>query len=100
MSSLAIRPITDADAQPCGRILFEAFRRFHDHHRFPPDFQSLEEAVQLAELFIGHPAIFGVVAEMDGQSSAPTSWTSAMTCAAWGRSPWTPTCRGRAWGVV
>ena len=67
MSSLAIRPITDADAQPCGRILFEAFRRFHDHHRFPPDFQSLEEAVQLAELFIGHPAIFGVVAEMDGR---------------------------------
>jgi GNAT superfamily N-acetyltransferase len=65
--SLVLRPIAEADAEPCGRIVFEAFRRFHEHHRFPPDFQSLEEAVQLAGLFAGHPSIHGVVAEQDGR---------------------------------
>lgn len=65
--SLTLRPITDADAEPCGRIIYEAFKRFHARHRFPRDFQSLEEAVQLAGLFIRHPAIFGVVADMDGR---------------------------------
>jgi GNAT superfamily N-acetyltransferase len=65
--SLLLRPIADADAEPCGRIVFEAFRRFHEHHRFPPDFENREEAVQLALLFAGHPDIHGVVAEQDGR---------------------------------
>ena len=65
--SLTLRPIAETDADPCGRIIFEAFRRFHERHRFPPDFQSLEEAVQLAGLFATHPAIHGVVAERDGR---------------------------------
>jgi GNAT superfamily N-acetyltransferase len=65
--SLILRPVAQADAEPCGRIVFEAFRRFHEHHRFPPDFQSLEEAVQLVGLFAGHPAIHGVVAEQGGR---------------------------------
>ncbi len=65
--SITIRPITNADTEACGRIIYEAFKRFHDHHRFPPDFQTVEEAVQLAGIFVQHPAIFGVVAEIDGR---------------------------------
>jgi GNAT superfamily N-acetyltransferase len=62
-----IRPITATDVEVCGHIMYEAFRRFHDPHGFPRDFPTVEEAVQLAGLFVAHPAIFGVVAEMDGQ---------------------------------
>jgi predicted N-acetyltransferase YhbS len=65
--SITIRPIADADTQTCGHIIFEAFKRFHDRHQFPRDFQTLDDAVQLAGLFVNHPAIFGVVAEMDGR---------------------------------
>lgn len=65
--SITIRPIAREDAEACGRIIFEAFKSFHDRHRFPRDFQTLEEAVQLASLFVDHPSIFGVVAETDGQ---------------------------------
>jgi predicted N-acetyltransferase YhbS len=65
--SITIRPIATADTETCGRILFEAFKRFHDQHRFPRDFQTLEDAVQLTGRFIDHPAIFGVVAEEDGR---------------------------------
>ncbi len=65
--SITIRPIANEDTQACGHIIFEAFGRFHDRHQFPRDFQTLEDAVQLTGLFIDHPAIFGVVAEIDGR---------------------------------
>ncbi|MDQ3732170.1 MAG: GNAT family N-acetyltransferase [Pseudomonadota bacterium] len=65
--STIIRPITNSDTEACGRIIFEAFKCFHDRHRFPRDFPALEDAVQLTGLFVDHPAIFGVVAEIDGR---------------------------------
>jgi predicted N-acetyltransferase YhbS len=65
--SITTRPVSDADTEACGRIIYEAFKRFHDRHQFPRDFQTLEDAVQLAGLFVNHPAIFGVVAEIDGR---------------------------------
>lgn len=65
--SLTIRPITGADTEACGRIIYEAFKGFHDRHQFPRDFQTLEDAVQLTGLFVDHPAIFGAVAEIDGR---------------------------------
>jgi predicted N-acetyltransferase YhbS len=65
--SITIRPIANTDTETCGHIIYEAFNRFHDRHQFPHDFQTLEEAVQLTGLFVNHPAIFGVVAEIDGR---------------------------------
>jgi GNAT superfamily N-acetyltransferase len=65
--SITIRPITSTDTEACGQIIFEAFKCFHDRHQFPRDFPTLEDAVQLAGLFLDHPAIFGVVAEIDGR---------------------------------
>jgi hypothetical protein len=65
--SITTRPVSDADTEACGRIIYEAFKRFHDRHQFPRDFQTLEDAVQLAGLFVNHPAIFGVVAEIAGR---------------------------------
>jgi predicted N-acetyltransferase YhbS len=63
--SLTIRPIANADTEACGCIIYEAFKGFHDRHQFPRDFQTLEDAVQLTGLFVDHPAIFGLVAEID-----------------------------------
>ncbi len=65
--NLEIRPATSADVEPCGRIIYEAFLGIAEQHRFPPDFPSIEAATQLASLFINHPAVFGVVAESDGE---------------------------------
>ena len=61
-----IRPAMASDAEACGRIIFDAFRRIADDHRFPRDFPSVEGATQLAQTFIADPSIFGVVAEIDG----------------------------------
>ena len=62
-----IRPATPADAEACGRIIFEAFRGIADQHGFPWDFPSVEAGTQLAATFIAAPSIYGVVAELDGR---------------------------------
>ena len=62
-----IRPATPADAEACGRIIFEAFRGIADQHGFPWDFPSAEAGTQLATTFIEAPSIYGVVAELDGR---------------------------------
>src|SRR4051794_19297318 len=61
-----IRAATEADAEPCGRIIFEAFKGIAEQHAFPLDFPSPEIAIQLAQSFIADTWIFGVVAEKDG----------------------------------
>lgn len=63
--AVTIREATPADADACARICFEAFGALHDHHRFPRDFPVLEAASGLINSFIGHPSIWGVVAERD-----------------------------------
>lgn len=62
-----IRPAVAADAEACGRIIYEAFRGIADEHGFPRDFPSVEAATQLATAFIADPAIYGVVAETAGR---------------------------------
>jgi GNAT superfamily N-acetyltransferase len=62
-----IRPANPADVEACGRIIYEAFNHIAEQHRFPPDFPTVEAATQLSGLFINHPAIFGIVAEREGE---------------------------------
>jgi predicted N-acetyltransferase YhbS len=64
---VALRPIEPSDADECSRIVYEAFGRIHDHHRFERDFPSRGAAAQLTSAFIGHPSIWGVVAESHGR---------------------------------
>ncbi len=66
-SQITIRPATMADAADVSRIVFEAFCGIARDHNFPADFPSLESAAGFAEMFIQHPAIYGVVAERDGR---------------------------------
>lgn len=62
---IAIRAVTDNDADACGRICYEGFKSVCERHGFPPTFPSVEVAAQRVEAFIHHPSIFGTVAETD-----------------------------------
>lgn len=64
--TIHLRPITPADTENCGRIIFEAFKGIADQHNFRPDFPSVEFATQFASAFINSPTTFGVAAELDG----------------------------------
>lgn len=66
-AGVELRPATPADADECGRIIYEAFAAIHDQHCFPRDFPTLEAATQLAAARLRHPLIWGVVAEIDGR---------------------------------
>ena len=65
--SPTIRPAVTADIEICGRIIYQAFKDIADRHRFPPDFPTVQDGIQLATSFINHPSIFGVVADYHGQ---------------------------------
>ena len=65
--SLTIRPAVTADIEICGRIIYQAFKDIADRHRYPRDFPTVQDGIQLATSFINHPSIFGVVADYHGQ---------------------------------
>jgi len=65
--NIAIRPAAPADAETCGRIIYETFKSIAERHGFPPHFPTVEMAIQRATFCISHPSIFGVVAEGEGQ---------------------------------
>jgi GNAT superfamily N-acetyltransferase len=64
---VTLREVAPADAEACARICFDAFGGFHDHHRFPRDFPVLEAAAGIMGMWIPHPSVWGVVAEIDGR---------------------------------
>jgi predicted N-acetyltransferase YhbS len=63
--AVTIREATPADAEPCAEICFEAFGGIHDHHRFPRDFPALEAAAGVMGMWIPHPQVWALVAELD-----------------------------------
>jgi GNAT superfamily N-acetyltransferase len=65
--AITVRPVEPDDAEECARIVFEAFGAIHDYHRFQRDFPALEMAAGLMSVFVPHPMIWGVVAEVDGR---------------------------------
>ena len=66
--NVRVREATLADAESCGRVIYEAFGALDDRHGIPRDFPSLEPTVGFAQSFIAHPSIFGVVAESEGET--------------------------------
>jgi predicted N-acetyltransferase YhbS len=66
-AAVTLREVQPGDAEACAQILFEAFGAIHDHHRFPRDFPVPEAAAKMMEAWVPHPAIWGVVAEIDGR---------------------------------
>jgi predicted N-acetyltransferase YhbS len=64
---VTIREAVPADADACAQICFDAFGGIQDHHRFPRDFPVLEAAAGLMAIWVPHPSVWGVVAELDGR---------------------------------
>ncbi len=64
---VALREAEPGDIDACAQVCFDAFGGLHDHHRFPRDFPVLEAAAQLMGMWIPHPSVWGVVAEIDGR---------------------------------
>ena len=55
--TITLREIEPGDIEQCARICFEAFGGIDDHHRFPPDFPSVEFASGMMQGFVGLPPI-------------------------------------------
>jgi GNAT superfamily N-acetyltransferase len=64
---VTLREVQPDDADACAQIVFDAFGDIHDHHRFRRDFPALEAAAGLIGMWIPHPEVWGVVAEVDGR---------------------------------
>jgi predicted N-acetyltransferase YhbS len=64
---ITLREPTPADAAALAQIVFDAFGDIHDHHRFTRDFPVPEAASAMIDAWIGHPSVWGVVAEVDGR---------------------------------
>jgi ribosomal protein S18 acetylase RimI-like enzyme len=62
---IELRRAVGADAEGCARIIYEAFKGIADRHGFPPAFPSLEVALRVANLFLGLPTMYGLVAVSD-----------------------------------
>ena len=55
------------DADPCGRICYQAFKAVSAQHNFPPDFPDPEAAIGLLSELLARRDIYSVVAEVDGR---------------------------------
>lgn len=65
--SVIIREIKDSDKEIAGKFIYEAFKEIAEQHSFPLDFPSVEAGQGFAEMWIGHPDIYGVAAEENGE---------------------------------
>ena len=65
--TVTVRTAAERDVATCGRICYEAFRNIAERHAFPPDMPSPEAGVELVGALVAHPAIHGLVAEIDGR---------------------------------
>lgn len=65
--NITLRPGTIDDAEACGTICYDAFKKISEAHNFTPDFPSAEVAIGLMGSLLSHPGFYSVVAEMDGK---------------------------------
>jgi predicted N-acetyltransferase YhbS len=67
IGEVVLREPRPEDAEAVAEIVFNAFGQIHDHHRFERDFPELALARGLIEVWIAHPKVWGVVAEIQGE---------------------------------
>jgi GNAT superfamily N-acetyltransferase len=66
-ANVTLRSPEPADVDALAQICFDAFASIDDQHRFPRDFPVLEAAQGIMGVWIPHPQIWGVLAEIDGR---------------------------------
>ena len=65
--NITLRAGNPEDAERCGVICYEAFKRISEHHNFPTDFPSPEPAIGLLSMLLSRDDVYSVVAEVNGQ---------------------------------
>jgi len=62
-----IRRAVPEDAEPCGRICYEAFTAIADQHNFVHELPAAEAGIGLLQMLFSHPDFYCVVAESNGR---------------------------------
>jgi len=96
--NVKLRSGTPADAETCGRICYNAFKRISEAHGFPPDFSAPEVAIGLLTWMLTHPKFYSVVAEIDGRIVGSNFLDERNTIAGVGPITVDPTVQNRAIG--
>jgi GNAT superfamily N-acetyltransferase len=66
--SLTVRPTTLDDINPCGRIMYEAFKKINEDHGFDNlEVPTEEVGQQIAKFYIKNRHFFGIVAELNNR---------------------------------
>jgi GNAT superfamily N-acetyltransferase len=66
-AAVTVRRAKPDDAEVCGRICYEAFRKISLDHAFPPDFPSVQVSTGVLSMMFTHSGFYCLVAESDGQ---------------------------------
>jgi predicted N-acetyltransferase YhbS len=93
-----IREGTPADAEVCGEICYNAFKRISEAHGFVPDFPSPEVAIDVLRRMLGDPNFHAVVAEVDGRIVGSNFLDERNTIGGVGPITVDPTVQNRAIG--
>jgi predicted N-acetyltransferase YhbS len=64
---LKLRSGTPGDAEVCGTICYNAFKRISEAHGFAPDFPRQEVAIDVLGRMLANSKFYSVVAEIDGR---------------------------------
>ena len=67
VTNVTLRAGRPDDAEKCGVICYEAFKRISEYHNFPADFPTPEPAIGLLSMLLSRSDIHSVVAEIDGR---------------------------------
>ncbi len=66
-ADMQLRAGIPEDAEVCGRICYEAFKIFADHHNFPTEIPTPEFSVGIVSMMLSNPGFYSVVAECEGE---------------------------------
>ncbi len=64
---VVLRPGRAADANACGAICYQAFKKIAEEHNFPTDFPAPEAAIGLMNYALSNSISYSVVAELNGE---------------------------------
>jgi predicted N-acetyltransferase YhbS len=64
---LTLRSGTPADAEVCGTICYNAFKKISEAHGFAPDFPAPKVAIDVLARMLANSNVYSVVAEIDGR---------------------------------
>jgi len=92
--NLVLRHATLEDAEVCGLISYQAFKAIADEHNFPPSWKAPELAIQAMASRLKSGAVYGVVAELNGEVVGSNFVTEKLAIAGIGPITVDPTAQG------